>query len=25
MRYFFELGNFKGLSQAELGRVLEIY
>jgi tRNA G10 N-methylase Trm11 len=25
MRYFFELGNFKGLSQAELGRVFEIY
>jgi tRNA (guanine10-N2)-dimethyltransferase len=25
MRYFFELGNFIGLSQAELGRVLEIY
>jgi tRNA G10 N-methylase Trm11 len=25
MRYFFELGNFKGLSHAELGRVLEIY
>ena len=25
MRYFFELGNFKALSQAELARVLEIY
>lgn len=25
MRYFFELGNFRGLSHAELGRVLEIY
>jgi tRNA G10 N-methylase Trm11 len=25
MKYFFELGNFKGLSQAELGRVFEIY
>jgi tRNA G10 N-methylase Trm11 len=25
MRYFFELGNFRALSQAELGRVLEIY
>ncbi len=25
MRYFFELGNFTSLSQAELGRVLEIY
>jgi tRNA (guanine10-N2)-dimethyltransferase len=25
MRYFFELGNFKGLSHAELGRVLEVY
>jgi tRNA G10 N-methylase Trm11 len=25
MQYFFELGNFKGLSQAELGRVFEIY
>ena len=25
MKYFFELGNFKGLSEAELKRVLEIY
>ncbi len=25
MRYFFELGNFTGLSQAELGRVFDIY
>lgn len=25
MRYFFELGNFKGLSQAELSRVIETY
>ncbi len=25
MKYFFELGNFKGLSQAELSRVFEIY
>ena len=25
MRYFFELGNFTGLSQAELGRVFDVY
>jgi len=25
MKYFFELGNFKGLSRAELGRVFDIY
>jgi tRNA G10 N-methylase Trm11 len=25
MKYFFELGNFKGLSEAELKRVLEMY